>query len=95
MLGSEMMWGAAMHSVNAVAMRRGWNHGKYVHKMVAVERLAAEYADNGLIDGFLTARRQLHPNFDKGFLSDVQLQNARQVVERFVVRMLEIFGTGS
>lgn len=87
------MWGAAIHSVNSVAMQRGWNHGKYGHKMAVVERLASEYADNGLVDGFLAARRQLHPNFDKGFLSDVQLQNACRVVERFVARMLEIART--
>ena len=63
--------------------------------MVVVQRLADEYADNGLIVGFLTARRQLHPHFDKGFLTETQLENARTVVERFVARMLEIAETGS
>ena len=92
LLGSEMMWGAAIHSVNAVAAQRGWRYSKYSHKSAVVERLASEYNDRNLDRGFWAARHQLHPKFDKGFLNDADLQRARQSVEHFVERMLAIAG---
>ena len=90
LLASEMMWGAAIHSVNAVAMLRNWDHGKYSHKSNVVERLSIQYNERDLAEGFWTARHRLHPNFDKGFLTSAQLDNYRQDVQRFVGRMLEI-----
>lgn len=95
LLASEMLWGAAIHSVNAVAMLRKWDHGKYSHKSNVVERLAIQYNERELAEGFWVARHRLHPNFDKGFLTDIQLHNYRQDVQRFVDRMLEIAETGS
>ncbi len=94
LLASEMLWGAAIHSVNAVAMQRGWDHGKYSHKSDVVDRLADQYEDSVLTGGFWAARHRLHPNFDKGFLTEAQFNDYRQDVQHFVDRMLEIAKSG-
>ena len=65
--GSEKLWGAASHSVTAVAMQRGWRFSKHNAKVAAVNRLAQEYGDELLVAGFFAAG-QLHANFYHDFM---------------------------
>ena len=90
-LAAEALWGAAIHSVNAVAIQRGLHCGKYSHKLAAVRTLSNSL--DGTLDltgGFLTARTRLHVYFDKAHLSDRQLLDSVETVKRFVNEMLSI-----
>ena len=92
-LGSEALWGAAIHSVNAVAMQKGLRHGQYRHKAAAVRRIAEDHRAEGiLIEGFAAARSHLHVYFDKVHLRDDDLLRHRAVVREFVSQMLAILG---
>ena len=92
-LGAEALWGAAIHSVNAVAMQKGIPHGQYRHKAAAVRRIAEEHhTDDFLVEGFAAARNNLHVYFDKLHLNDHRLLTEREIVRDFVNRMLAILG---
>ena len=87
--GSEKMWGAASHAVMAMAQQRGWQFGSHRALKIAADRLADEYNDTALTDGFLAAQ-QFHANFYHDFMEDDDLERGRSSVRRFVVRMLEL-----
>ncbi len=87
--GSEKLWGAASHSVMAVAMQRGWRFSKHNAKVAAVNRLAQEYSEPSLVSEFFAAE-QFHANFYHDFMEDDVIEMGRPIVERFVRRMLEI-----
>ena len=90
-LGAEALWGAAIHSVNAVAMQNNLSHGNYRQKSIAVRLIADRLGDEDiLISGFKAARNRLHVYFDKVHLEDSQLLSARGVVRNFISKMLEI-----
>ena len=87
--GSEKLWGAASHSVMAVAMQRGWRFSKHNAKVAAVDRLAQEFGETSLPSDFLLAE-QFHANFYHDFMEDDVIERGRQVVGRFIRRILEI-----
>ena len=87
--GSEKLWGAASHSVLAVAKRRGWRFGKSASRRIAVRRLAEEYDDITLVPGYLAAEH-FHANFYNDSMEDDVIEMARPVVHSFVHRMLDM-----
>lgn len=89
--GSEKMWGAAAHVVMALAQQRGWQFGSHRALKVAADRLAEEYDDPTISDGFLVAQ-QFHANFYHDFMEEDDLRRGRESVHRFVSRMLALAG---
>ena len=87
--GSEKLWGAASHSVMAVATRRGWRYSKHNAKVAAVNRLSQEFDEPALLSDLLVAE-QFHANFYHDFMEDDVIERGRPIVERFVRRMLEL-----
>ena len=90
-LAAKALWGAAIHTINAVAILKGLPCGKYSHKLAAVRSLSG--SPQGTLDltgGFLTARARLHVYFDKVHLSDRRLLDSVETVKQFVNGMLDI-----
>ena len=87
--GSEKLWGAASHSVLAVAKRRGWRFGKSASRRIAVRRLTEEYDDPTLDLGYAVAEL-FHANFYNDFMEDEAIEMDRPMVHRFVHRMLDL-----
>ena len=89
--GSEKLWGAAAHSVTAIAMQRGWKCGSHKDLMDATERLAEERADPLLASDFAIAR-YFQANVYHDFMEEYEIAEDRPAVDRFVHRMLELAG---
>ena len=87
--GSEKLWGAAAHSVMAVAMQRGWRYSKHNAKVAAVNRLAEEYGEPTLVSNFFAAE-QFHSNFYHEHMEDDVIERGRPIIAQFVHRILEI-----
>ena len=87
--GSEKMWGAASHAVMAMAQQLGWQFGSHRALKTAADRLAEEYDDTALADGFFAAQ-QFHANFYHDFMEDDDLERGRSSVRRFVAHVLEL-----
>ena len=89
--GSEKMWAAAAHAVMALAQDRGWPFGSHRSLKIAADRLAEQYDDPGISDGFLAAQ-QFHANFYHDFMEEDDLERGRESVRRFVARLLALPG---
>ena len=87
--GSEKMWGAAAHSIMAVAQQRGWKYGNHYAIREVARRLADEYDDGQFISGFSVAEK-FHANFYHEFMEDVQSDTDRPIVRHFVERVLAL-----
>ena len=87
--GSEKLWGAAAHSVMALAQQRGWQYGShYALRQVAL-RLADEMEDERISLGLGVAEK-FHANFYHDFMENSELDMNRLLAKRFVARMLAI-----
>ena len=75
--GSEKMWGAAAHAVMALAQQRGWQFGSHRALKIAADRLAEEYGDPAISDGFLAAQ-QFHANACHDFMEADDLRRGRE-----------------
>ena len=84
---SEKLWGAACHSVMALAQRRGWQFGDHRALKVAVTLLANEYQDAALQSGFGVAEK-FHANFYHDFMQDFEIDVDRHQVHDFTHRVL-------
>ena len=85
--GSEKLWGAAAHSVMALAQERGWDYGSHYHLAQTVERISEERDDRALRAEFGVAQK-FHANFYHNFMEDFQLDVDRPVVRGFVESIL-------
>ena len=87
--GSEKLWGAAAHSVMALAQERGWDYGShYAIRQVAL-RLADEMEDERISLGLGVAEK-FHANFYHNFMEDSELDMSRPLAQRFVERILSL-----
>ena len=89
MQASEKMWGAAAHSIMAVAQQRGWRYGGHRRMIEAVQRIATELDDEDLRSG-LEAARQLHSNFYHDHIKEDELETITAGARRFVQKMLAL-----
>ena len=87
MQGSEKLWGAASHSVMAIAKQRGWRHGSYRDRVTAVDRLAEENDEPLLVAGFALAHK-FHANLYYDFMENETVEHDRPMVQDFVRRIL-------
>lgn len=83
---SEKGWGAAAQAVKAVAEARGWDHNGHRLLHQTVRRLIDETGRSDLRDRF-NAANTLHANFYDGFLTDDDIREDLETVERFVEQM--------
>ena len=86
---SEKLWGAASHAVMAIAEQRGLSYRDHKELKILAQRLADQYDDSFLREGFSTAEK-FHANFYHGFMEDFQIQGDRPVVHEFTSRVMEL-----
>jgi hypothetical protein len=84
---SEKLWGAATQIVIAMAEERGWDCGGHRAMKNASKRLAVEFEDQFIADGFSIAEK-FHRNFYHNFMEDFELESDRPRVHELVERML-------
>ena len=87
--GSEKLWGAAAHSVMAVAQQRGWRFGDHRSLQAVVNRLADELREPRLAEQFGLAQK-FHANFYHDFMQDYEIERDRPSVHLFVNRVLSL-----
>ena len=86
---SEKLWGAANHVVIAEMQRRGMKAQKHAATTQFVRSFADEVDEPVLFSNFKVAEA-LHSNFYHGWMEDHQFEENRDLVIRFVDRMLEL-----
>ena len=92
--GSEKLWGAASHALIVIISERGWSGTRRRDMKNAAERLAAEYGDRGISEGYLAAEK-FHRNFYHGFLEDYEIELDGPKVHDFVARILALAEDGA
>ena len=92
--GSEKLWGAASHALIVIISERGWSGTRHRDMKNAAERLAAEYGDRGISEGYLAAEK-FHRNFYHGFLEDYEIELDGPKVHDFVARILALAENGA
>ncbi len=86
---SDILWLAVKHSISAIGLATGEDHGKYQHKRAIVRRLAADHDDERLGDA-LNVAMKIHADADQGFLTVAELTNWQRQTRIFVERLLNI-----
>ena len=66
---SEKAWGAAVHAVESIAERRGWEHDSITHLFIAARWISEETGDNH-IDTLFSLTYGLHINSKEGWMDD-------------------------
>ena len=66
---SEKAWEAAVHAVESIAERRGWEHNSITHLFIAARWIAEETGDNH-IDTLFSLAYSLHINSKEGWMDD-------------------------
>ena len=87
--GSELLWGAAAHSLIAVAQEHGWHYDSHGAFRNAIKTLAALHQTPQLISDLDTAEN-FHVHFYHGRLTSRQIEIDRAKVHRFVNRLLSL-----
>ena len=86
---SEILWSAVKHSINAVAILTGQEHGKYQHKRAVVRWMSAE-SGNSDPEESLKVALQIHADADKGFLTEKELLAKQREVRYFIRHLLTV-----
>ena len=87
--GSELLWGAAVHALIAVAQEHGWHYDSHGAFRNAIKTLAALHQRPQLISDLDTAEN-FHTHFYHGRLTGRQITADRPKVHRFVNRLLSL-----
>ena len=88
---SEKLWGAAAHSVIAVAQKLDWPVAKHGNLKNGVRRLARRSRDDSLTHGFAAGER-FHANFYHDFMPESEIERYRPITRGFVAEMLVLAG---
>jgi len=86
---SDILWLAVKHSISAIGIATGEDHGKYQHKKAIIRRLAAEYGDEQLVNA-LNVAMKIHADADQGFLTVAELTSWQWRTHVFTERLLNI-----
>lgn len=89
---SEKLWGAAAHSVIAVAQKLDWPAAKHGNLKNGVRRLARRSRDDNLTRGFAAGER-FHANFYHDFMPESEIEIYRPMTRTFVAEMLVLAGS--
>ncbi len=84
--GAEKLYGAACQVVIAAAKQRGWSYRSHRATQNAATRLADEYDDPLLTNGF-TAAERFHIHFFHGDMEDYEIDSSRPGVSAYVRHM--------
>ena len=80
---SEKGWGAAAHTVKAIAEQRGWLHERHGHLFGVAGRVADELEQPRIQDLFRLAST-LHTNFYEGWLTEEDVERGLGQVEELL-----------
>lgn len=83
MQASEKGWGAAAHTVKAVAEQRGWRHERHGDLFSVARRIADELEQPRIRDLFRYAGA-LHTNFYEGWLADEDVERGLEEVRELL-----------
>lgn len=86
---SEKVWGAAAHAAKAVAIRRGWRHGKHDVILDIVEQIGKEFNRPDLTNTVSIAEAY-HVNFYENTRSDDAIRSAIDAIEKLVLDLEEL-----
>ena len=86
---SEKLYGAANEALTAIAMQRGWKRRTHRDMKNAARRLADEYGDETLYNGFSTAEK-FHKNFFHDEMEEYEIELDRPAVHSYVNRILAL-----
>ncbi len=87
--GSEKLWGAAAHTIMAVAQLRGWPFGTDQALKIAADQLASDFDDPTLAAGFGIAQK-FHANFYHDFMEPDDIRRDQPAVADYVGRLLAL-----
>ena len=86
---SEKIWGAAAHAAKAVAVQRGWRHGRHDLLFAVTEQLGAEFHRPELNNGISIAE-SYHVYFYENQRGEEAVRSAIDAIEQFVTSMEEL-----
>ena len=86
---SEKVWGAAAHALKAVAIERGWRHGRHDLLIANAEQLAREY-DRTDINILMSVANSFHVNFYENLYGEVSIRAGIDSIEHFVAALDEV-----
>ena len=87
---SEIVWCSVKHAVNAIAVRRRWQHSSYIHKKQVIRRLSDEIGNPDMMR-LLNVARLLHVHSDNGVLLDAPaITKSRVEIAVFTEQLLAI-----
>ena len=84
---SEKLWGATVHAVKYLCIRRRWRHNNYTYLRNAIKSLGEETGETTLTRDFSVAQGN-HINFYEDFMTAEAADEHRQVVRELVVKVL-------
>ncbi len=87
--GSDYTWRAAARAVTEAALRRGWTCSDNREMHMAARRLSEETGDESIADGFGVAEK-FRANADFDFMEDFDYDDDREIVARFVERVIAL-----
>lgn len=87
--GSEMLWGAAAHSMLALSRLRRWPLGSHPRLGENAARISMELGEPELSTDFNSAER-FHANFYHDFMTASDIGVERPLIHRFVNRVLSL-----
>ena len=91
MIASEMLWGAAAHSILAIATERGWHKDSHGAIKNAARRVSREMGDDRMLT-YVDSAEKLHENFYHNTLNAREIAKRRGQAEKLVPRLLALFG---
>ena len=86
---SEKIWGAAAHAVKAIAVQRGWRHGRHDFLFDIAGQVGKEFNRPDLLMP-LGMAEALHVNFYENTRDEDFIQAAIDAIEQFVTDLEEL-----
>ena len=86
---SEKVWGAAAHSLKAIAMQRGWHHHEHETMFDIAVQLAREF-DRPEFSNWMNTANSMHGNFYANRRDADSIRFAIDAVEDFVAALDEV-----
>ncbi len=87
--GAEKLYGAAVQAIIAASIQRGWKYDSHRANKNASQKMAREYGDSSLINGF-SAAEKLHIHFHHDNMEDYQIAVDRHGVRGYVEHLLAL-----
>ena len=86
---SEKVWGAAAHALKAVAIQRGWRHGRHEALFDIADQVGKELGRTDF-SNVISIAHALHVNFYENLRREESIRSAIDAIEQFVTDLDEI-----